>query len=57
MSEILKGVFAASMSVLKADLSLDIKETLDHAKKNLDDNGVGSAFFGSTGCGQLISIS
>ena len=57
MSEILKGVFAASMSVLKADLSLDIKETLSHAKKNLDDNGVGSAFFGSTGCGQLISIS
>ena len=44
------------MSVLKADLSLDIKETLNHAKKNLDNNGVGSAFFGSTGCGQLISI-
>jgi len=57
MSEILKGVFAASMSVLKADLSLNIRETLNHAKKNLDDNGVGSAFFGSTGCGQLISIS
>jgi 4-hydroxy-tetrahydrodipicolinate synthase len=57
MSEILKGVFAASMSVLKADLSLDIKETIHHAKKNLDDNGIGSAFFGSTGCGQLISIS
>ena len=56
MSEILKGVFAASISVLKADLSLDIKETLNHAKRNLDDNGVGSAFFGSTGCGQLISI-
>ncbi len=57
MSEILKGIFAATMSVLKADLSLDIKETLNHAKKNLDAKGVGSAFFGSTGCGQLISIS
>ena len=57
MSEILKGVFAAAMSVLKADLSLNIEETLNHAKKNLDDKGVGSAFFGSTGCGQLISIS
>ena len=56
MSEILKGVFAAAMSVLKADLKLDIEETLRHAKKNLDNNGVGSAFFGSTGCGQLISI-
>ena len=32
MSEIFKGVFAASMSVLKADLSLDIKETISHAK-------------------------
>ena len=57
MSKILSGVYAASMSVLKADLSLDIEETLRHAKKNLDDNGVGSVFFGSTGCGQLISIS
>ena len=56
MSKILRGVFAATMSVLKADLSLDIKETILHAKKNLDGNGVGSAFFGSTGCGQLISI-
>ena len=57
MSKILKGVFAAALSVLKADLSLDIKETINHAKSNLDDKGVGSAFFGSTGCGQLISIS
>ncbi len=57
MSKNLKGVFAAAMSVLKEDLSLDIEKTLIHAKKNLDDNGVGSAFFGSTGCGQLISIS
>ena len=57
MSTILSGIYAASMSVLKADLSLDIQGTLRHAKENLDDNGVGSAFFGSTGCGQLISIS
>ncbi len=57
MSETFKGVFAAAISVLKADLSLDIKETINHAKQNLDRNGVGSAFFGSTGCGQLISIS
>ena len=56
MSENLDGIFAAVASVLKADLSLDIKETISHAKRNLDHNGVGSAFFGSTGCGQLISI-
>ncbi len=49
-----KGIFAASMSVLKTDLSLDIEATLQHAKTNCDDNGVGSAFFGSTGAGQLI---
>ena len=54
MAENLKGIFSASMSVLKADLSLDIEETLRHAKKNLDDNGVGSVFFGSTGSGQLL---
>ena len=54
MAENLKGIFSASMSVLKADLSLDVEETLSHAKKNLDDNGVGSVFFGSTGCGQLL---
>ena len=56
MSEKFDGIFAAVASVLKADLSLDIKETISHAKKNLDTNGVGSAFFGSTGCGQLISV-
>ena len=56
MSEDFRGVFAASMSVLKADLSLDIEATISHAKKNLDENGVGSAFFGSTGAGQLIGI-
>ena len=56
MSENLDGIFAAVASVLKADLSLDIKETLNHAKKNLDEKGIGSAFFGSTGCGQLISV-
>ena len=56
MTENLDGIFAAVASVLKADLSLDIKETLNHAKKNLDEKGIGSAFFGSTGCGQLISV-
>ncbi len=56
MSTILSGIYAASMSVLRADLTLDIQETLRHAKENLDDNGVGSVFFGSTGMGALISL-
>ena len=56
MAETLKGVFAASMSVLKADLSLDIEATIRHAKENLDDKGVSTAFAGSTGAGALISL-
>ena len=53
----MRGIFAASMSIFKDDLTLDIEKTLEHAKSNLDNNGVGSAFFGSTGCGQLVSVS
>jgi len=52
----LKGVFAASMSVFKADLTLDIEGTIQHAKENLDDLGVSTAFMGSTGAGALISF-
>jgi len=52
----LKGVFGASMSVFKADLSLDIEGTIQHAKKNLDDAGVSTALMGSTGAGALISL-
>ncbi len=52
----LKGVFAASMSVFKADFSLDIEATIQHAKENLDDKGVSTAFAGSTGAGALISL-
>ena len=56
MASKLKGVFAASMSVFKADLSLDIEATIRHAKENLDDKGVSTAFMGSTGAGALISL-
>ena len=56
MARKLKGVFAASMSVFKADLSLDIEATIRHAKENLDDKGVSTAFMGSTGAGALISL-
>ena len=56
MASKLTGVFAASMSVFKADLSLDIEATIRHAKENLDDKGVSTAFMGSTGAGALISL-
>ena len=51
----MNGIFSASMSVLKDDLSLDITETINHAKE-IDSFGVGSAFLGSTSQAQLISV-
>ena len=53
----IKGVFAASMSVFNGDLSLNIKKTVSHAEKIIDQGCHGAAIFGSTGQAQLISIS
>ena len=56
MSKI-KGIYAATVSVLDANLSLNVGKTIKHAE-NLIDNGChGVAVFGSTGQAQLISIS
>ncbi len=56
MSEI-KGIYAASLSVLDDNLALNINKTITHAE-NLIDNGChGVAIFGSTGQSQLISVS
>ena len=53
----LSGIFAASMSVINPDLSLNVEKTINHAE-NLIDNGChGVAIFGSTGQSQLISVS
>ena len=56
MTEI-RGIFAASMSVLNSDLSLNVEKTIDHAEKLIDQGCHGTAIFGSTGQAQLISIS
>ena len=53
----LKGIFAASLSILKSDLSLDIDNTIKHAENVIDSGCHGSVFFGSTGQSQLISLS
>ena len=53
----ISGIFAASMSVLNADLSLNIEKTIDHAEKLIDQGCHGTAIFGSTGQAQLIPIS
>ena len=53
----ISGIFAATMSVLNTDLSLNIEKTIDHAEKLIDQGCHGTAIFGSTGQAQLISIS
>jgi len=56
MSKI-NGIYAASMSVLNEDLSLNILKTILHSEKLIDDGCHGVAIFGSTGQAQLISVS
>jgi 4-hydroxy-tetrahydrodipicolinate synthase len=56
MSKI-KGIYAASMSILNNDLSINIDKTIKHAEKIIDQGCHGVAIFGSTGQSQLISIS
>jgi 4-hydroxy-tetrahydrodipicolinate synthase len=56
MSKI-KGIFAASMSVLNQDLTLNVAKTVEHAEKLIDQGCHGAAIFGSTGQAQLIPIS
>ena len=53
----ISGIYAASMSVLNPDLSLNVEKTILHAEKLIDQGCHGTAIFGSTGQAQLISIS
>ena len=53
----ISGIFAATMSVLNPDLSLNVEKTIDHAEKLIDEGCHGTAIFGSTGQSQLIPIS
>ena len=53
----ISGIFAATMSVLNSDLSLNVDKTIEHAEKLIDQGCHGTAIFGSTGQSQLISIS
>ena len=53
----ISGIFAATMSVLNSDLSLNVEKTIDHAEKLIDQGCHGTAIFGSTGQSQLIAIS
>jgi 4-hydroxy-tetrahydrodipicolinate synthase len=51
------GVYAAGLSVLKENKSLDVESTINHAELAIKNGLHGVFFFGSTGQSQLISIS
>ena len=53
----IKGIYAASVSILNKNLSLNIDRTISHAENLIDQGCHGVAIFGSTGQGQLISVS
>ena len=53
----ISGIFAATMSILNSDLSLNIEKTIEHAENLIDQGCHGTAIFGSTGQAQLLSIS
>ena len=52
-----KGVYAASLSVLNNDYSLNVDATIAHAESSINNGLHGVFFFGSTGQSQLISNS
>ena len=52
----IKGIYAASLSVLNDKLELDITMTINHAENLIDLGCHGVVFFGSTGQSQLISL-
>ena len=53
----IKGIYAASLSLLNEDLVLDYEKTISHAENIIDNGCHGVVFFGSTGQSQLISLS
>jgi 4-hydroxy-tetrahydrodipicolinate synthase len=53
----IKGIYAASMSLLNKDLSLNIEKTIRHSENLIEKGCHGVAMFGSTGQAQLIPVS
>ena len=53
----IKGIYAASMSLINKDLSLNINRTIKHSESLIEKGCHGVAMFGSTGQAQLISVS
>ena len=55
MGEI-KGIYAAAVSILNNDLSLDVSKTVKHCENIIKDGCRGVVLFGSTGQSQLIPL-
>ena len=53
---LLKGIYAASMSVLNDDLTLNVDKTIEHSEMVIENGCHGAAIFGSTGQAQLIPV-
>ena len=53
----IKGIFAASMSILNENMTLDANKTIIHAENLINQGCHGVAILGSTGQAQLIPIS
>jgi len=53
----IKGIYAATLSILNEDFSLNIEKTILHAESIINKGCHGVAFFGSTGQAQLIPVS
>ena len=53
----IKGIYAASMSILDENLSLNVDRTVLHAENLINQGCHGVAILGSTGQAQLISVS
>ena len=53
----IKGIYAATLSILNEDLSLNIQKTILHAENIINQGCHGVAFFGSTEQAQLIPVS
>ena len=53
----INGIYAATLSILDENLSLNIDKTINHAEGLIKTGCHGVVFFGSTGQAQLISIS
>ena len=53
----ISGIYAATLSILNSNLTLNVEKTIKHADNLIDQGCHGIVIFGSTGQSQLISLS